>query len=223
MGALTAAMAAAAKEAGAEIRTGAEVKQILVKNGRVTGVALANGEEIAAKVGSFRSRPAPHLPRPARSRPFAAEFCGEDAELPLQRDCRENKRRAGCAAHVRRAEEFLGRKFRVSRTNSHRPRHRLPRARLRRFQVRRIFARALSRHFYPVDSGYLARARGQARDVHLHAIRAVQIEARRLDPATRRVARHSAENSCRLRSRISRRKSWRCKPSRRKIWKPPTV
>jgi phytoene dehydrogenase-like protein len=49
MGALTAAMAAAAKEAGAEIRTGAEVKQILVKNGRATGVALANGEEIAAK------------------------------------------------------------------------------------------------------------------------------------------------------------------------------
>jgi phytoene dehydrogenase-like protein len=49
MGALTAAMAAAAKEAGAEIRTSAEVKQILVKNGRVTGVALANGEEIAAK------------------------------------------------------------------------------------------------------------------------------------------------------------------------------
>ncbi len=49
MGALTAAMAAAAKEAGAEIRTGAEVKQILVKNGRVTGVALANGEEIVAK------------------------------------------------------------------------------------------------------------------------------------------------------------------------------
>ncbi len=49
MGALTAAMAAAAKEAGTEIRTGAEVKQILVKSGRVTGVALANGEEIAAK------------------------------------------------------------------------------------------------------------------------------------------------------------------------------
>jgi phytoene dehydrogenase-like protein len=49
MGALTAAMAAAAKGAGAEIRTSAEVKQILVKNGRVTGVALANGEEIVAK------------------------------------------------------------------------------------------------------------------------------------------------------------------------------
>ena len=49
MGALTAAMAAAAKEAGVEIRTGAEVSRILVKDGRVTGVALAGGEEIAAK------------------------------------------------------------------------------------------------------------------------------------------------------------------------------
>lgn len=49
MGALTAAMAAAAKEAGAEIRTGAEVTQILVKDGKVTGVALGRGEEISAK------------------------------------------------------------------------------------------------------------------------------------------------------------------------------
>jgi phytoene dehydrogenase-like protein len=49
MGALTAAMAAAAKEAGAEIRTGAEVAQILVKHGQVTGIALASGEEIPAK------------------------------------------------------------------------------------------------------------------------------------------------------------------------------
>ncbi|HYL46235.1 MAG TPA: NAD(P)/FAD-dependent oxidoreductase [Candidatus Limnocylindrales bacterium] len=49
LGALTSAMAASAKEAGAEIRTGAEVAQILVKNGAVAGVALASGEEIPAK------------------------------------------------------------------------------------------------------------------------------------------------------------------------------
>ncbi len=49
MGALTAAMAVAAKQAGAEIRTNAEVTQILVKHGAVTGVALASGEEISAK------------------------------------------------------------------------------------------------------------------------------------------------------------------------------
>ncbi len=49
MGALTSAMAAAATRAGAEIRTGAEVTQILVKNGAASGVVLAGGEEIAAR------------------------------------------------------------------------------------------------------------------------------------------------------------------------------
>ncbi len=49
MGALSAAMAAGAREAGTEIRTGAFVAQILVRQGAVAGVALATGEEIAAK------------------------------------------------------------------------------------------------------------------------------------------------------------------------------
>ncbi len=49
LGALTEAMAAAAKQAGAEIRTGAEVEQIVVKNGAATGVVLRGGEEIPAK------------------------------------------------------------------------------------------------------------------------------------------------------------------------------
>lgn len=50
MGALTRAMAAAATEAGAEIRTGAEVASIAVKDGAATGVVLATGEEIAARM-----------------------------------------------------------------------------------------------------------------------------------------------------------------------------
>ncbi len=47
-GALTAAMADAAREAGAEIRTGAAVGRVLVRDGRVSGVALESGEEIQA-------------------------------------------------------------------------------------------------------------------------------------------------------------------------------
>jgi phytoene dehydrogenase-like protein len=47
-GALTAAMADAAREAGAEIRTGASVTRILVRDGRVAGVALDDGTEIQA-------------------------------------------------------------------------------------------------------------------------------------------------------------------------------
>jgi phytoene dehydrogenase-like protein len=49
MGALTSAMAAAASEAGAEIRTGAEVERIRVNKGTVTGVLLRGGDEIPAK------------------------------------------------------------------------------------------------------------------------------------------------------------------------------
>ena len=48
IGALSEAMAAAAKQAGAEIRTSAEVARILAKDGAVTGVALKSGEEISA-------------------------------------------------------------------------------------------------------------------------------------------------------------------------------
>jgi phytoene dehydrogenase-like protein len=47
-GAVTRAMADAARAAGAEIRTGADVHHILVKDGAVAGVALADGTEIAA-------------------------------------------------------------------------------------------------------------------------------------------------------------------------------
>ena len=50
MGALTNALASAAKAAGAEIRTGANVAQILVKDGKTTGVVLDDGEEISARV-----------------------------------------------------------------------------------------------------------------------------------------------------------------------------
>ncbi len=48
-GAITAAMAAAAKAAGAEIRTDAAVSEIRVKDGVAVGVVLASGEEITAK------------------------------------------------------------------------------------------------------------------------------------------------------------------------------
>jgi phytoene dehydrogenase-like protein len=44
-GALTRAMREAAREAGADIRTDAEVVRVLVRHGRVTGVALADGSE----------------------------------------------------------------------------------------------------------------------------------------------------------------------------------
>jgi phytoene dehydrogenase-like protein len=49
MGAVTQAMAKAAQQAGAEIRTSAEVAEIKIKDGAVQGIILANGEEIQAR------------------------------------------------------------------------------------------------------------------------------------------------------------------------------
>src|SRR6266700_2133664 len=58
-GAISNAIADAAREAGAEIRTKAPVARILVKNGRACGVVLQSGEEIFANVVS--SSVDPHL------------------------------------------------------------------------------------------------------------------------------------------------------------------
>ena len=49
-GSISESIAGAARKFGAEIRTSAKVLQVIVKNGRATGVALESGEEISAKV-----------------------------------------------------------------------------------------------------------------------------------------------------------------------------
>src|SRR6266571_715857 len=48
LGSFTRALAESAKQAGAEIRTDAEVQHVRIKEGAVTGVVLSDGEEIAA-------------------------------------------------------------------------------------------------------------------------------------------------------------------------------
>lgn len=50
MGAVSQALATAAQQHGAQIRTEAEVGQILVRDGRVGGVMLSTGEEISARI-----------------------------------------------------------------------------------------------------------------------------------------------------------------------------
>jgi phytoene dehydrogenase-like protein len=50
MGGLTQALAAAARDLGAEIRCEAEVTRILLRDGRAVGVALANGDEYHAPI-----------------------------------------------------------------------------------------------------------------------------------------------------------------------------
>jgi phytoene dehydrogenase-like protein len=50
MGAISKSIASAATEFGAEIRTDAGVEQVLVRNGKASGVVLENGDEITARI-----------------------------------------------------------------------------------------------------------------------------------------------------------------------------
>jgi len=90
MGAITQAMAASARDKGVHIRTAALVDSILVEGGRVRGVRLADGEELAAPVVAANTDPkrtflklvgAQHLP-PEFARDIAA-FRQESASLRM--------------------------------------------------------------------------------------------------------------------------------------------
>jgi phytoene dehydrogenase-like protein len=71
-GALTQAMAAAAKQAGADIRTDADITEIRVKDGIAIGVVLKSGEEISARAvvsNADPKRTLMHLVDPAHLSP----------------------------------------------------------------------------------------------------------------------------------------------------------
>ena len=62
MGAVSTALAGALQAHGGEIRVDAPVRQILVRGGRATGVALANGDEYHADRRGLEPRSEAHLP-----------------------------------------------------------------------------------------------------------------------------------------------------------------
>lgn len=84
MGAITQAMAASAREAGAQIRTDAGVDEVLVEQGRAIGVRLHTGEELRARCVVANVNPKllyqrlvrdEHVPAPTRER-MAHWRCG---------------------------------------------------------------------------------------------------------------------------------------------------
>jgi len=74
VGDLTAGHLAAAREAGAEIRTEAPVSTILVRNGRAVGVALENGDELHADVVASSVDPRRTFMQMVGERELPAEF-----------------------------------------------------------------------------------------------------------------------------------------------------
>jgi len=74
MGAIAEALAAAARAKGAEIRTDAPVERILVEDGRATGVVLASGEELRARVVVSNAHPQLTFLRLVDERELPADF-----------------------------------------------------------------------------------------------------------------------------------------------------
>src|SRR2546425_1375091 len=76
-GAISNAIADAAREAGVEIRTQAGITNIIVKNGRAKGVVLANGNEVEATVVLSSADPNVTFLRLCEPGALGAEFLGE--------------------------------------------------------------------------------------------------------------------------------------------------
>jgi phytoene dehydrogenase-like protein len=98
-GAISNAIAEAAREAGAEIRTKTGVAQILVKDGRAVGVATANGDEFYAPVISSSVDPnltflkmiePQHLPDDFREEVRRYKFRGSSGKVNLALDALPN-------------------------------------------------------------------------------------------------------------------------------------
>jgi phytoene dehydrogenase-like protein len=76
-GAISNAIASAAREAGAEIRTNAGVSRIATRNGRATGVVLENGDEIQSTIVSSSVDPRVTFTKLLDPRHLPGEFVDE--------------------------------------------------------------------------------------------------------------------------------------------------
>ena len=132
-GALATALAAAATEAGVEIRTGAEVAHITSRDGRATGVVLADGEELSARAVVAGIDPKQALTRLADPVAVGPEPALAGGQHPDARHGRQGQPRAVRAAAVHGRGR---RRAAAPRPDRHRARHRRHGAGARRGEVR---------------------------------------------------------------------------------------
>src|SRR5439155_23841035 len=76
-GAISNAIAGAAREAGVEIHTQSPIVRILIKNGEATGVVLADGEEVRGAVVSSSVDPNPTFLKMSETGVLPAAFLEE--------------------------------------------------------------------------------------------------------------------------------------------------
>ena len=103
-GALTAAMAAAAIEAGAEIRTGCDVSAIKVKDGAAVGVALVDWRRDRLPTCYLQCRSQTHAAGPAGAAQSSTQLPAKAAALSNQRHGRKSQSCAWRRAAVQRRQ-----------------------------------------------------------------------------------------------------------------------
>ncbi|GIW54913.1 MAG: hypothetical protein KatS3mg082_1317 [Nitrospiraceae bacterium] len=172
MGALTQALAQAARGLSVTIRCEAEVSRILVKDGKAAGVALANGDEFKAPV--VASNADAHV---TFTRLLDPKRLPEDFVQAVQRiDYRSASLKINLAP-VRTPElprlSRHGAGSAASGNDSHLPRSRLPRAGLRRRQVRPSIRPPDSRVHDSLGGRSLRRPAGLPPDVDVRPVCAV--------------------------------------------------
>ena len=178
MGGLTQALAQAAKGMGVEIRCEAEVAKILTKDGTVTGVVLANGDEFhAGKVASNLDcrLTFTKLLDPKILPPDFVEAIGrinyDSASLKINVALSELPNFTACPGSARPA---------ASRHRPPLPRSGLHRTRLRRRQVWPAVAGPDPRMHAALRGRSKRRPARQASHVDVHPVRSVQAQGRHL-------------------------------------------
>ena len=168
-GAVSDAIRRAAESLGATVRTSTPVERVLVRNGRVTGVALADGHEIESDLVVTAIHPKITFLRQIDERDLPDDFV---------RRIRNWKTRSGTVkvnVALERAAGLRGGSRLTTAATSHRLDRDLPVARVPRDGVpaggqRRRERSSVQRRRDPVDDGSLDLPRGHAHHEPLHAV-----------------------------------------------------
>ena len=167
MGAISKSIASAAQEFGAEIRTEAGVQQVLVTNGKATGVVLENGDELTRPHRRIESRCQAHIyPHHGQERP-ARWHLQESKELQDSWLVRQGQYRAVRATkvHARSGqqvrESWRADILRIAGDHG---------TGLRLLEARYLVGRSVRRIRHPIGLGPDRRTRRQTLDVQFCAV-----------------------------------------------------
>ena len=145
-GAVSEAIASAARSFGAEIRTETPVEHFLTRGDEVAGAVTSAGDEVTGRVTLSSLDPRQTFVRLLPSGLLDGVVPRRGRALPVPGLQREGEPRTGRASGV----HMLARRGRPpSRRDQFQPEHRLPGARLRRREVRPLQPAPLHRHGHP--------------------------------------------------------------------------